>query len=236
MPHFVPLNSPLCSAEPPSWRKILRSMRRSTIEESQILQSLIGFSATSSLNSWQCTPRTEPRRMFATRISVVFTRSAPAPLVAPRNDAPRDTVHSLRNALRGCAVCVSWHSVASCSAARRRRRGRVRFVRSGIAFSGTRRRKQSRSFKTKRKNMNTTENLIASTCNPPQPAASIVKPAKFPSQPQEWNIVSLSVKCSDWPSLPAHPLLFSSTIIRAAIRVRPHPTSKLLAMSSEVVN
>lgn len=39
--------------------------------------------------------------------------------------------------------------------------------------------------------MNTTENLIASTCNPPQLADSIVKTVKFPSQPQEWKIVSL---------------------------------------------
>jgi DNA repair protein RadC len=39
--------------------------------------------------------------------------------------------------------------------------------------------------------MNTTENLIATTCNPPQPTSSIIKPVKFPSQPQEWKIVSL---------------------------------------------
>jgi hypothetical protein len=47
--------------------------------------------------------------------------------------------------------------------------------------------------KTKRKIMNTTEKIIAPGCNAtsPQPAKSIVKPMKFPSQPQEWKIVSL---------------------------------------------
>ena len=42
-------------------------------------------------------------------------------------------------------------------------------------------------------NMNTTENLIATGCpaTAPQPANQIVKPIKFPAQPQEWKIVSL---------------------------------------------
>ena len=41
--------------------------------------------------------------------------------------------------------------------------------------------------------MNTTENIIAAGCTTPpvQATASIVKPIKFPSQPQEWKIVSL---------------------------------------------
>jgi len=41
--------------------------------------------------------------------------------------------------------------------------------------------------------MNTTENLISTKCNEdaPQPANKIVKPIKFPAQPQEWKIVSL---------------------------------------------
>jgi len=41
--------------------------------------------------------------------------------------------------------------------------------------------------------MNTTENLIATGCpaNAPQPENKIVKPIKFPPQPQEWKIVSL---------------------------------------------
>ena len=47
--------------------------------------------------------------------------------------------------------------------------------------------------KTKRKNMNTTENLIATEypAIAPQPENKIVKPIKFPPQPQEWKIVSL---------------------------------------------
>ncbi|MCI0539177.1 MAG: JAB domain-containing protein [Verrucomicrobiales bacterium] len=41
--------------------------------------------------------------------------------------------------------------------------------------------------------MNTTENIIASGCvaTSPQPTNEIVKPIKFPAQPQEWKIVSL---------------------------------------------
>ena len=41
--------------------------------------------------------------------------------------------------------------------------------------------------------MNTTENIIAGGCiaTAPQPIKEIVKPIKFPSQPQEWKIVSL---------------------------------------------
>ncbi|HOP97319.1 MAG TPA: JAB domain-containing protein [Verrucomicrobiota bacterium] len=41
--------------------------------------------------------------------------------------------------------------------------------------------------------MNTTENLISTGCPAiaPQPTNSIVKPIKFPAQPQEWKIVSL---------------------------------------------
>jgi len=41
--------------------------------------------------------------------------------------------------------------------------------------------------------MNITENLIATECPAiaPQPTNSIVKPIKFPAQPQEWKIVSL---------------------------------------------
>ena len=42
-------------------------------------------------------------------------------------------------------------------------------------------------------NMNTTENLISTGCPAiaPQPINKIVKPIKFPAQPQEWKIVSL---------------------------------------------
>lgn len=42
-------------------------------------------------------------------------------------------------------------------------------------------------------NMNTTENLIATGCpaTVPQPVNQVIKPVKFPAQPQEWKIISL---------------------------------------------
>jgi RadC-like JAB domain-containing protein len=51
----------------------------------------------------------------------------------------------------------------------------------------SRRREQSSSFNTKGKNMNTSENIKST----PQPTNNLVKPLKFPPQPQEWKIVSL---------------------------------------------
>jgi hypothetical protein len=41
--------------------------------------------------------------------------------------------------------------------------------------------------------MNTTENLISIGCpaTAPQPINQVIKPVKFPAQPQEWKIVSL---------------------------------------------
>ena len=41
--------------------------------------------------------------------------------------------------------------------------------------------------------MNTTEDLITTECPAvaPQPINKVIKPIKFPAQPQEWKIVSL---------------------------------------------
>ena len=41
--------------------------------------------------------------------------------------------------------------------------------------------------------MNTTENLTVNNCPPatPQPVNQVIKPVKFPAQPQEWKIISL---------------------------------------------
>ena len=41
--------------------------------------------------------------------------------------------------------------------------------------------------------MNTTENLISTGCpaTAPQPINQVIKPVKFPAQPQEWKIISL---------------------------------------------
>jgi len=94
-----------------------------------------------------------------------------APLVAPRNLAPAGEGDSrifapavtrlLMLRLPGCANSTLLHA--------------------------------QHSFRTKRKNMNTTENLIYTGCpaTAPQPTNQIVKPIKFPAQPQEWKIVLL---------------------------------------------
>ena len=115
------------------------------------------------------------------RHSVVFIPTAPAPLVAPRNLAP-----SVATSLRPLSLSC-W-----CSAARRRGRSRVRFVKSGSALSGRAKRAVPLS-ENETQNMNTTESLISTGCPAPapQPANNSVKPFKFPAQPQEWKIVSL---------------------------------------------
>jgi hypothetical protein len=80
------------------------------------------------------------------------------------------------------------HCIAPCSAARQReKQAWVRFVRNRIALPDVWRREQSRSFKHETQKMNTTENFVST----PQPSNNIVKPIKFPPQPQEWKIVSL---------------------------------------------
>jgi len=70
----------------------------------------------------------------------------------------------------------------------------MRFVRSGSALRGreVKRAKPLLQNETQ-KIMNTTENLIQTEAAPVpvQPVNQIVKPIKFPSQPQEWKIVSL---------------------------------------------
>ena len=50
-----------------------------------------------------------------------------------------------------------------------------------------RRRGQFRSFKNETQNMNTTENFVLTS----QLESNIIKPIKFPPQPQEWKIISL---------------------------------------------
>ena len=102
----------------------------------------------------------------------MFGRLLPAPLVAPRNFAPRN---------------CSCHCVAPCSAARRRGKQAPCVSFRSACSLGMRRREQSRSFKNETQNMNTTENFVST----PQIQNNIVKPLKFPPQPQEWKIVSL---------------------------------------------
>ena len=115
------------------------------------------------------------------RLSAVFIPPTPAPLVAPRNLAP-----AVETSFRPLSLRC-W-----CSAARQRGRGRVRFVRSGPALPGAVKRAVP-LLQNETQNMNTTENLITigSTATAPQPINQIIKPVKFPAQPQEWKIISL---------------------------------------------
>jgi proteasome lid subunit RPN8/RPN11 len=109
-----------------------------------------------------------PRGVDFCRVHRLF----PAPLVAPRNFAPRNlhVTALLRAPLPdGAGIRLSaFRSEQDCSL-------------------GVRRREQSRSFKNETQNMNTTENFVST----PQFPNNIVKPLKFPPQPQEWKIVSL---------------------------------------------
>ena len=88
-------------------------------------------------------------------------------------------------------VCACCHSVAEARLPGGAG-GRVRFVRSGPALWGVVKRAVPLLLN-ETQNMNTTENLISNGCPAPapQPANNIVKPIKFPAQPQEWKIVSL---------------------------------------------
>ena len=61
------------------------------------------------------------------------------------------------------------------------------FVRNRIALPRRGEESNPVPSNTKDKNMNTTENINST----PQPTNDIVKPLKFPPQPQEWKIVSL---------------------------------------------
>jgi hypothetical protein len=93
----------------------------------------------------------------------------------------------------GCSAAISRHEMirgtalllAPLPASAKSRLGAFRSEQDCSPTS--RRREQSRSFKTKCKNMNTTENINST----PQPTNHIVKSVKFPPQPQEWKIVSL---------------------------------------------
>jgi proteasome lid subunit RPN8/RPN11 len=106
-------------------------------------------------------------------ISIVFIRLLSALLVAARQ-------------FRAAKSFVSLH----CFPLRRppaQKSGSVRFVRNRIALPRRGEESNPVPSKTKRKNMNTTENFVST----PQPSNNIVKPFKFPPQPQEWKIVSL---------------------------------------------
>ena len=63
----------------------------------------------------------------------------------------------------------------------------MRFVRSGLALSASEAKRAIPLLQNETQNMNTTENFVST----PQIPNNIVKPLKFPPQPQEWKIVSL---------------------------------------------
>jgi len=89
-------------------------------------------------------------------------------------------------------LCARRHSVADAPLPGRRGCRRVRFVRSGAALSG-RVKRAVPLLQNKTQNMNTTENLISTgfPATAPQPVNQVIKPVRFPAQPQEWKIVSL---------------------------------------------
>jgi hypothetical protein len=63
----------------------------------------------------------------------------------------------------------------------------MRFVRTGLALSASEAKRAIPLLQNETQNMNTTENFVST----PQVPNNIVKPLKFPPQPQEWKIVSL---------------------------------------------
>ena len=114
--------------------------------------------------------------------SVVFTR------LCPRLWLLRAT--SRQQAKMFCACC---HSVADAPLPDGAgTRGCVSFG-AGLLSRGGGEECSPAPSKKRNAKMNTTENLIANGCpaTVPQPINTVVKPIKFPAQPQEWKIVSL---------------------------------------------
>ncbi len=120
----------------------------------------------------------------ADEVSVVFLPPAPAPLVAPRNLAPAGE--------ESFPVCACCHSVAEAPLPGGTGAGGC--VSSGAALlSGGVVKRAVPLLQNETQNMNTTEDLITTGCPAvaPQPINKVIKPIKFPAQPQEWKIVSL---------------------------------------------
>jgi len=109
----------------------------------------------------------------------------PAPLVAPRNLAPAGEDDS-----RVFAPAVTRLLMLRCPAARAHA-GAFRQERS--CSLGAEVKRAVPLLQNETQNMNTTENLITTGCPAvaPQPINQVIKPIKFPAQPQEWRIVSL---------------------------------------------
>ena len=117
-----------------------------------------------------------------------FYRVHPAcarPLVAPRNFAPSGEERAGRLRLPSLSCYV-----LRCPTARAHA-GAFRLERS--CSLGVEVKRAVPLLQNETQNMNTTENLISTGCpaTAPQPTNQIVKPIKFPAQPQEWKIVSL---------------------------------------------
>jgi hypothetical protein len=118
---------------------------------------------------------------FADVISVVFTR------LCPRLWLLRATSRQ-----RSQHLCARCHSVADASLPDGAgTRGCVSF--GAVLLSRGGEESRTAPSKNETQNMNTTENLISTECPAvaQQPINNIIKPIKFPAQPQEWKIVSL---------------------------------------------
>ncbi len=117
--------------------------------------------------------------------SVVFIPPAPAPLVA--SPQPRA---SRRRKFVQFAPAVTRLLRLRCPAARAQA-GAFRPERP-CSLGGVVKRAVP-LLQNETQNMNTTEDLIAAGCPAvaPQPINKVIKPIKFPAQPQEWKIVSL---------------------------------------------
>ena len=117
----------------------------------------------------------------ADEVSVVFT------LVCPRLWLLRATSRQ-----RPKHLCARCHSVADASLPDGTgTRGCVSF--GAVLLSRGGEESSSAPSKNETQNMNTTENLISTECPAvaQQPINNLIKPIKFPDQPQEWKIVSL---------------------------------------------
>jgi hypothetical protein len=89
-------------------------------------------------------------------------------------------------------VCTCRHSVALLRVTGAVTRGRVSFG-AGLLSRGGVVKRAVPLLQNETRKMNTTEDLITTGCPAvaPQPINKIIKPIKFPAQPQEWKIVSL---------------------------------------------
>ena len=90
-------------------------------------------------------------------------------------------------------LCARRHSVADAPLPGGARTGGCVSLGAVLLSLGRGEESSSAPSKNETQNMNTTENLISTECPAvaQQPINNIIKPIRFPAQPQEWKIVSL---------------------------------------------